>query len=133
MVASEMSEEPKCFAFPTSRTGRRKWFADAGEMLRLTTGCARSGCETVTVAVWMSARGGITNVKSPTDMTPPRRPTTTDFFVVLDDPPSRLRPSTWDGAPSVTFVVDVLEPDCIAACGAVGMLEQPATASKTAM
>src|SRR3989442_11390225 len=129
MVATERSAGSRRFTFATSETGTRKWFAVAGEMLRCTMGCARSGCETVTVAVCVRARGGITTVKSPTETTPPRSPTTMLFVVVLDDPP-RLRPSTWADAPPVLFVV---EPCCIAACGAVGMLEQPATASKTAM
>src|SRR6266850_1114304 len=131
MVARERSAGSKGFAFATNSTGSRNLFAVAGAMPRFTTGCARSGCETVTVAVRVSARGGITTVKSPTEMTPPRIPTTTLFVVALDDPPRRLRPSTWDGSLSVTFVVDVLEPDWMAACGAVGMFEQPATASRT--
>src|SRR6266436_1478187 len=129
MVATERSAGSRRFAFATRSTGSRNPFADAGAMPRFTTGCARSGCDTVIVAVCLRAKGGITTVKSPTDTTPPRSPTTTLFEAVLEeDPPRRLRPSTWLDDPPVA---PAEEPD--GAWGAVGMVEQPASATKRTM
>src|SRR6058998_3657771 len=109
-------------AFATRRTGRRNPFAVAGEMLRLTTGRARSGCVTVIVAVRVSASGGTTMVKSPTETVPPRTPMTLLFVFVLVLDPSKS-PSTWAGCPSVVTTPD---PDWVGASGCVGRLEQPA-------
>src|SRR5437899_7628674 len=99
----ERSEGFIGFASATRRTGRRNRFAEAGEMLRLTTGCARSGCDTVIVAVWRRAAGGTMTVKLPTDTVPPSTPMTFDLVVELVVPPPKLMPSTSAGATSVAI------------------------------
>src|SRR5882672_11259647 len=127
MVAMERSEGFIGFTSATRRTGRRNRFAEAGEMLRLTTGCARSGCDTVTVAVVRSAAGGKTTVKLPTDTTPPRMPMVLVLVVVEPPPPRRLRPRTSAGA-SLVPVAIALDPSSSAVGGFVGRSDNPATA-----
>src|SRR5690242_8217439 len=124
MHATLRSEGSSGLTFATRSTGSRNPFADAGAMLRFTTGCARSGCDTVTVAVCRRARGGTTTLKSPTETVPPRGPITTLLDVVLEVDPPR-RPSTGADEPPV----DVAEAPA-GFRGAVGMFEQPASASR---
>src|SRR5882724_4723831 len=75
MHERESSAGDRRFAFAVRSTGTRNRFADAGEMLRFTTEWFTSGCETVIEHVRRSAAGGMTTVKSPAEITPPRRPT----------------------------------------------------------
>src|SRR6267143_3110424 len=102
MVAMQRSEGFIGLASAMRRTGRRNRFAEAGEMLRLTTGRARWGCDTVIVAVRRSAAGGTTTVKLPTHIVPPSRPMVTVLVVVELEPPPRIgRPRISEGAATV--------------------------------
>src|SRR6185295_16472693 len=130
MHATDSRERSILFASATRSTGSRKRFAEAGEMLRLTTGRVRSGCDTVTVAVRVSAAGGMMTVKLPTDTVPPSRPTVTVLVVAeLAPPPRRSRPRISAGASPVAVA---LNSPSIAVGGCVGRSEHPATASRTA-
>src|SRR5256885_16755791 len=129
----ERSERSIGRASATRRTGRRNRFAEAGEMLRLTTGLVRSGCDTVIVAVWRRAAGGTMTVKLPTATVPPRRPMVFVLVVVeLEPPPRRLRPSTPAGAVSVAIAVSVAVAPDPSSWGFVCRSEHPATASRAA-
>src|SRR5678815_4078911 len=91
MHAVEMRLRSSRDAFAVKSTGTRNLFAEGGEMLRFTTGWARSGCDTVTVACWVSAPGGNRTVKSPAETVPPRIPMVAVRVVVVEEPPRRLK------------------------------------------
>src|SRR6267142_586323 len=116
MYATERSERFIGVASAIRSTGSRNLFALAGVMLRLTTGRAGSGCDTVIVADVRSAPGGITSLKLPAETTPPRSPIRLVEVVCELEPRRPPSPSTCDEPSSEIAAV----PEALGAEGCVG-------------
>src|SRR5260221_7786382 len=120
MYATERSDGDITLASATRSTGKRNLFALGGEMLRFTTGCDRSGCDTVIVAVERRAPGGTVTEKFPAETGPPRSPIVrVEGVGVAGEPEPSKRPRIWDEPAS-----EVADPPGVRPAGWLGRLEQ---------
>src|SRR5712671_501891 len=128
MYATERSDGDITLASATRSTGKRNLFALGGEMLRFTTGCDRSGCDTVIVAVERRAPGGTMTEKFPAETVPPRSPIVrVEVVGVAVEPEPPNRPRIWDEPASELADTPGEKP-----VGCVGRLEHPAALRSTA-